>query len=189
MISNIDDQAGYTDESLRMLESKEGQLNAVFACFGSAAQRGLDYEVALENFLVAYNKIFKGLTQQDLEAIEIKLQNKTIGLLLQEFEKYVTVSDSTINELLKNARKRRNFLIHHFFRERQEKFKTEKGRMEMLRELVDIEKELEMAAKLINGIRVAVSERLNLQHENEDKVEEDDIASEALFSIKIRIPE
>lgn len=188
-MSNTDDQVEYTNESLRMLKSKEGQLNAVFACFGSAAQRGLDYEIALEKFLLTFNKIFKKLTQQDLEAIETELQKKTIGSLLKEFKKHVTVSDSTIKQFLDNARDKRNFLIHHFFRQRQAKFDTEKGRMEMLAELVSIEKELEMATKLTNGMRIAVSERLDLQHENEDGMEADNTTSDALFSIEIHIPE
>ena len=33
--------------SLEMLKSEEGQLNAVFACFGSAAQHSQYFEAAL----------------------------------------------------------------------------------------------------------------------------------------------
>ena len=58
-MSDIDDQAGYTTESLRMLASKEGQINAVFACFGSAAQHSQFFEAALGEFLLVYNKICK----------------------------------------------------------------------------------------------------------------------------------
>jgi len=43
--------------SLETLESEEGQLNAVFACFGSAAQHAQFFEEALGEFLLAYNKI------------------------------------------------------------------------------------------------------------------------------------
>ena len=52
-----DTQPGFTEESLRMLESREGQLNAVFACFGSAAQHAQLFEQGLTRFLVMYNKI------------------------------------------------------------------------------------------------------------------------------------
>ena len=190
MISNIDNQVGYTNESLRMLESKEGQLNAIFACFGSAAQHGLDYEIALEEFLLTYNKIFKELTQQDLEAIETKLQKKTIGSLLKEFKGYVTISDRTVEQFLNNARKKRNFLIHHFLRQRRDRFDTEQGRMEMLAELVSIEKELKIATRLINGMRIAVSEKPGLKSENKNiTAEESDTASEVLFSLRIHLPE
>ena len=174
-----------------MLESEEGQLNAVFACFGSAAQHSQYYEAALEEFLVVYNETFKkSLTLQDLEAIETKLRKKTIGALLREFRKYVTINDGTIEQFLDNALQKRNFLIHDFFRQRQEKFRTNKGRMEMLAELVGIENELKRATDLINGMRVAISEALGSKSGNEDiKTEKCEPANNALFSINVRIPE
>ena len=193
MISNIDNEVGYTSESLRMLESKEGQLNAVFACFGSAAQRGQFYEVALDKFLWVYNKICKeSLTLQDLEIIKTKktkFQKQPMGALLKKFKKYVTIDDDRVEQCLDSALVKRNFLIHDFFLEREKKFDTEKGRREMVRELIGIQKELEIATKLTNGMRVAVSEALGLKYGNEDKAEERDTASEALFSIKVHIPE
>ena len=58
---NEDIERGYSSESLKMLESEEGQLNAVFACFGSAAQRAQLFEQSLSRFLAMYNKIALGL--------------------------------------------------------------------------------------------------------------------------------
>ena len=191
MTSDIDERVGYTNESLRMLESEEGQLNAIFACFGSAAQHSQFFEAALGEFLVVYNKIFrKSLTLNDLEAIETRLGKKTMGALLQEFRKYVTIDNSQIEQYLDDALVKRNFLMHHFFRVRQEEFMTENGRMRMLKELVHIESELKRAMALINGMRVAVSEALNSKDGNED-IETADrrAAGEALFSIKIHWPE
>ena len=52
-----DRQRGYTTESLKMLETEEGQLNAVFACFGSAVQHSQLFEQGLTRFLKMYNKI------------------------------------------------------------------------------------------------------------------------------------
>ena len=46
-----------SDESLKMLETKEGQLNAVFACFGSATQHAQLFEQSLSRFLAVYNRI------------------------------------------------------------------------------------------------------------------------------------
>ena len=43
-------QLGYTCESLRMLESEEGQTNAIFACFGSAVQHSQLFEQGLDRF-------------------------------------------------------------------------------------------------------------------------------------------
>lgn len=47
---------GYSEESLNMLKTAEGQSNAVFACFGSAAQHCQHFEKALADFLILYNK-------------------------------------------------------------------------------------------------------------------------------------
>ena len=47
----------YTGESLDMLKSEEGQKNAVFACFGSAAQHAQLLEAALSDFLVVWRQM------------------------------------------------------------------------------------------------------------------------------------
>lgn len=49
-------QRGYTTESLKILETEEGQLNAVFACFGSAVQHSQLFEQSLTRFLKMYNR-------------------------------------------------------------------------------------------------------------------------------------
>ena len=182
---------GYSNESLKMLESKEGQLNAVFACYGSAAQHCQYYEAALEEFLIVYNKISKkSLSLRDLETIETKLRKKTIGALLQEFRNYVTVNDDKIEQSLHNALEKRNFLIHGFFRQREGKFRSKEGRIEMLAELIDIEKELKRATDVVNGMRVALLDALDLKSENRNRnTEECDTANNVLFTIDVELPE
>ena len=39
---------GYSKESLKMLESKEGQLNAIYACFGSVVAESQFFEDAVK---------------------------------------------------------------------------------------------------------------------------------------------
>ena len=124
------------------------------------------------------------MTIQDLGTIKTKLQKKTMGALLNEFRKYVTIDDSMVEQCLYNPLEKRNFLIHRFFLERDEKFRTEKGRMEMMQELLHIQNELEIATKLTNGMRIAVSEALDLKEGKEQ-----DTSTEALFSIRLNIPE
>ena len=75
----------YTAESLDMLKSQEGQLNAVFACYGSAAQHAQFLEAALSDFLVAYNRFAaRHLAIDDLETKEGKLRKMTMGMLLRK---------------------------------------------------------------------------------------------------------
>ena len=166
-------------KSLEMLDSEEGQLNAVFACFGSAAQHGQFFEAALSEFLLAYNRLLKKtLTIADLDAVETSLHKKTMGALLSDFRKHVKISDDTVAASLSDALRKRNFLIHYYFRQRQDMFATERGRLKMLAELVSISDVLEKAADLTNGMRVALRRAL------EDDVRE--VAnSEVLFSIEV----
>ena len=76
-----------------MLNSEEGQLNAVYACLGSAAQHGQLFEVALSDFLLAYNGLLKkSFKLADLEAVKTSLQKKTMGALLADFKKHLKIS-------------------------------------------------------------------------------------------------
>ena len=62
---------------------------------------------------------------------------------------------------LQHALESRNFLIHHFFLERDKKFENKAGRFAMLKELVGIECELETVTGWIAGLRVAIEETLS----------------------------
>jgi hypothetical protein len=181
-------------ESLEMLKSEEGQLNAVFACFGAAAQHAQFFEAALGDFLVVYNKICnENLTVQDFDAVGQNLQKKTMGALLTEFKKYVTISDVKVVELMDFALKKRNFLMHQFFRDRKDKFSIEQGRMEMLVELVSISNSLEQAMKITNGMRVALLEALQKSGDEPKSTDternQSQKESKVLFSFDIKVPD
>jgi hypothetical protein len=156
-------EAGYTDESLRMLETEEGQSNAVFACFGSTAQHAQLFEQALARFLTVYNRIASAtLSLQDFENYEGKLQRKTMGGLLREMQKYVTLSDPVVIERLDRALEHRNWLMHTFFLERGDGLKSEAGRMELLRELAAMEQLLDNARITVNAMRIAMCRTLSV---------------------------
>jgi hypothetical protein len=159
-----ENQTGFTDESLRMLETEEGQLNAVFACFGSAAQRAQLFEESLAKFLVVYNKIFdSALSLQDLEMLEAKLQKKTMGSLLRELSNYVTIQDESVARNLDEALRLRNFLMHNFFISRDQSLKSVEGRLSLLAELVEIGRILEQSRIIMNAMRIAMCETLGFQ--------------------------
>ena len=136
---------GYSSESLNMLESEEGQLNAVYACYGSAAAEGQFFEDAVRNLLTSVCKDPKPSEREGLK--------KQIDRLSEQ----ITVTDERIWNLFHGARKVRNKLIHHYFRNKECKFSTQEGRMEMLQELVTIQTPIRKAKELISGMSVAVS--------------------------------
>lgn len=148
---------GYTDESLRMLETVEGQLNAIFACFGSAAQHAQLFEQSLARFLVVYNRIVPDTV--NIEDIESKM---TIGQLLRKLRERVKIENNSIEELFSTSLDERNFLIHRFFLERTPEFETPEGRMGLLSELVGIEGNLDGCRVVINSMRIAICRTLGV---------------------------
>ena len=138
---------GYSERSLDMLESEEGQLNAIFACYGSAAQHGQLFEESLANLVVLLNDWLGG------GSLMAGLEKKTIGQLLRHLEtKFVEEIDDWVPKFLDEARERRNFLIHEYFLARSDEMGIEHGRLAMLRELVGIEAQLRRGAELVNGL-------------------------------------
>ena len=156
-----DTQPGYTEESLKMLESREGQLNAVFACFGSAAQHAQLLEQGLERFLVMYNKIASDSVSVD----DIVRQKNTMGQLISKVKQHVAFDDDSLAERFETARTERNFLIHRFFLERHLQLASSEGRMQLLSELVGIEANLERCHVTINAMRIAMCEFLGIADE------------------------
>ena len=186
LISHIQFLAeGYSAESLRMLESEEGQLNAIYALHGSAAQHGQLLEKALSDLVLKLEEILKRPSSAaDFQIIEKMRHNKTIGQLLKDLEKKTKNLDEWVNDLFKTAREKRNFLIHHYFLERQDKFQTLSGRMEMLEELCSIEKTLKEATDMANGMRTAIIRRLE-----EGQQKESDRTSTVLASFEVDVPD
>jgi hypothetical protein len=150
-------------ESLEMLKTEEGQLNAVFACFGAAAQHAQMFEEALGNFLLAYNHIRpKKMSAEELEELTQNIQARTMGQLLRELKSLVTLNERDSGERLEAALKVRNFLMHRWFLDRREAFKSEGGRMALQQELLGMERLLDSARVTANAMRIAMCRTLGI---------------------------
>ena len=163
-----------------MLKTEEGQNNAVFACFGSAAQHGQYFEKALGEFITTIRLELKPSIQlEDMQSFKKSIYKKTIGQLLKIVGKYVKTDANWVTDSWVKAHESRNFLIHRYFLEREDRFKTKSGRMAMMVELVKIETQIKKATDLINGMRVAVTEQI-MSNDSEQRK-----SDRALFSIEI----
>jgi hypothetical protein len=139
-----------------MLESDEGQLNAVFACYGSAAQHAQFFEESVAKLIIALSEM------SGSEGGAEKMEKWTLGRLLNHFQgKFVNEIDEWVPEYLEEGRRLRNFLIHDYFLKRDVEFGTRNGRMAVLKELLDIQQHLKRSAGLLNGLRVAVGEPMD----------------------------
>ncbi len=179
-------------ESLEMLEEEEGHLIGVFACFGWAAQHAQLFEEALVEFLTAYNRLCnKSVTLADLEPAAVKKQKKTLGVLLKEFDKFVTINPNErwkldVRGLMATALEKRNFLIHRFFVERSDDLKTEGGRAMLLDELVGIKEELDAAATLTRLMYRAMCQTLEGANKDDALVPRDNGWS---ISFDVHVPD
>jgi hypothetical protein len=172
-------------ESLKMLRTEEGQLNAVFACFGSAAQHAQLFESALGEFMLSYKLLLNSTpTVEALESMSNAERKKTMGRLLTDVRKYVTFLEPEIDHKLTEALDARNFLMHNFFLEREERFRSGLGRMAMINELLGIETQLEEARGWFAGLRIAMLRATKAKHDPTGVH-----SSNAVFSVEIDLPD
>ena len=148
----------YSDESIKMLETEEGQLNSVFACFGSAVQHAQLFEQALTRFLTTYNRV-----AADSVSFDDIGRKWTLGQLLQKVRKHVRFDDESVDGLFAVALDKRNFLIHRFFLDRSPAFSTTEGRLALLNELLGIENDLERCRVTVNAMRIAMCETIGVR--------------------------
>ena len=157
--ANSFESRGYTKESLNMLKSKEGQINLVFACFGSACQRGQLLEEALGDLVSSINELVDcSLSATDLKDRDADVRKKTMGQLFRHIKKYATISDESIMDSLEIAIRKRNFLAHRYFIERDMGFDTRAGRTNMLEELVTLGSFFDRCSAVVRGITIAMRE-------------------------------
>ena len=88
----------------------------------------------------------------------------TLGRLIGELKK-ITDVEQGLSDRLKAALSSRNFLAHHFFRERAELFLSEAGRNSMLEELAEAQELFQsVETQLAEAVRPA-KERIGLTQE------------------------
>jgi hypothetical protein len=132
--------------------TSEELTREVYACFGFAAYSAQCLEMSLGNYFMVYQRVSDiTLTVDELLAMEATRQKQTLGLLLKDFRKYVDL-DASYDDVLVQALKKRNFLMHHFFRERAVHFMADAGRSQMIDELTEIADSLQIADKVVIAV-------------------------------------
>ena len=171
-------------ESLKMLRTKEGQNNAVFACYGSASQHAQLLEEQLKQFLLAYNKLRNtDWKLEDIEEFGDSTKKMTMGALLRQMQKHVRFNEQGVVDTIETVLKNRNFLIHRYFLERDDWFKTKKGRMMMIEELVKLERQLEKVTGWIGALEVALIRVVERRGDERDLHDEN-----VLFTAEVALP-
>ncbi len=137
------------------------QVKTVYAHFGLAIYQSQVLEHGLVNALLVLdlvpNKAKSARSQEHWASLVDQFFDEnfrhTLGRMIQNF-KSVGPIPPNLETLLTKALEKRNWLAHHYFRERAEDFMSSSGREKMVAELEDAQnlfrdadKELEAAAK------------------------------------------
>jgi len=89
---------------------------------------------------------------------------QTFGNLMKRMQQLTNISDALKAELVR-AKECRDFLAHHFFRERAEEFETRRGRDEMIAELRKAQVLFEAVDEKVSKFRKQIRERLGIREE------------------------
>ncbi|MBC8286328.1 MAG: hypothetical protein H8E42_02515 [Nitrospinae bacterium] len=119
-----------TDIDITDEETKE-----VYARYGLTAYTAQLFEIELGQFLIHVLQMQNLVrTVEELDSIVNNISQKTLGFILNELKKK-TKLEPRLEEKLKIAVDKRNYLTHHYFYKNSFKFFSKKGQAEMIAEL------------------------------------------------------
>ena len=117
--------------------NEDEHTREVYAHFGLAVYQAQVLEHGLVNAMVILRIPERNrVTRIDIDDFMGQEFQKTLGNLIHDLKKYTTLP-SELEDLLSSALKTRNWLCHHYFRERAEDFMTSSGKSGMIIELDD----------------------------------------------------
>ena len=130
-------------------------FSEVHARFGFAAECGNELETALVMLISQLEQaVHRRLSFDDLLHFLEKNGSLTLGKLVDIFVRYFRPPRDLAAEL-RNAAKARNYLIHHFYRQRAEQFHSPDGCKKLQEELVSIQYEIAGATEQLEYWRDA----------------------------------
>jgi len=156
-------------------DSNEEIFKDVYAYAGLALYWCQCFEQTLANILILQARITKQcVTLEQLDQYEEHVEAQTLGRLLKEVRQQVTF-DEQAETLLPEALKQRNFLAHHFFKERAAVWYAKNGPERLGAELESIQTLMREADSHATAISSRLCEHLGLT---------DDILSAALQKLR-----
>lgn len=137
----------------------------VFARAGVALYQAQVLEAAFQHLLVVIGIVSGEVgTQSSFVELEEKLRGYTLGRLIRDFQNGASLTPGA-EELVEKALERRNFLAHHFFKERAVAFMGRQGREAMVEELLSYEDLFVRAEALISAMGDALRVHIGVPQE------------------------
>jgi hypothetical protein len=140
----------------------------VYAWFGAAAYQVQCFEVELRILLIFTQRLQNPkVKRSDVEALDTRLTTANLGFLLRELKKHMRLPPD-FESLLDQYRKKRNYLMHHFFYEHSFDLATESGCQKMISELKDLHGMLEVADEIAQTMSRLIRKHLKWSEEKLD---------------------
>lgn len=124
----------------------------VYAHFGLAIYKAQVLEHGLANAMTFASKVAGRLpTLADFDAFLEAKFDKTLGGLINDLRSHVPV-DPGLQGTLASALKQRNWLAHHYFRERAQTLMSDRGCAAMIAELESAQKLFDQADRALEAV-------------------------------------
>jgi hypothetical protein len=137
--------------------TESATIDDVYATFGRAADGAQALEVDAGNVALATLAVFikrRDENEDDnrlVRAVLDDLNSRTLGALLKIVKK-ITNLDVETDARLRDALKRRNYLMHHFFPTHNFAIYSAEGRTEMVGELAEIQLSLTIGQAILRAL-------------------------------------
>ncbi len=153
--------------------SDDHQVTDICMFFGSSAYYAQFFEASLADFLLSYRKLIdRNLLNHEIQSLETTLQKKTMGTLLKDLRTIFTIDDTDIDSTLDDALRKRNYLMHEFFRVREPDFTSTEKRNQIFGELIEIGLVLKKAMFTVRGMQAAIEVSYKKTHRNKPTAEQ-----------------
>jgi len=169
----FDDLKQLQDEFLA-LQDESQQSKQVYAIAGLCLYWAQCLEMGLQLAIVGVEKFVHGtvVSPEDYDIFSEACSKKTLGGLLSEARKHITI-DQNADDLLHLANRKRNYFIHYYFKDRAFNFVDANGKKGMIAEMLKYIQLFRIADGLINCINEAFTELAGLTEDDiQQKIQE-----------------
>jgi len=144
---------------------RDDLVRETYAHFGLAMYNAQVLEHGIVNAMVVARMPERDkITRSGIDAFMNRQFDSTLGQLVRELQRYVEVPND-LEESLRKALSRRNWLAHDYFRERAEDFVTDAGCHRMIEELGVAQRLFQGVDEKLTGLVRPIREKFGLTDE------------------------
>jgi len=158
-------------------DSPDKDLDELYAQFGRTAEMAQVMEIEAGNLALAYALIVfdvNNLTKEQklfLKSLSEDVNRRTFGYLVNIMKDSMNI-DQTIQEAIESALKKRNYLVHRFFRNHNFAIHSIEGRERMSEELSELYNSFSFAHTVLHGMTHTLNEIFGNPNISEEKAKE-----------------